>query len=67
MFQVFELARVPYIDPTRETNTDQFMRRIEVSPADGTKLEIEAPLVTNLRIGEEIGLDILDGVIFRDG
>jgi sulfate/thiosulfate transport system ATP-binding protein len=43
------------------------MRRIEVSPADGTKLEIEAPLVTNLRVGEEIGLDILDGVIFRDG
>jgi sulfate transport system ATP-binding protein len=43
------------------------VRRIEVSQADGTKLEIEVPLVTNLRIGEEIGLDILDGVIFRDG
>jgi sulfate transport system ATP-binding protein len=43
------------------------IRRIEVSQADGTKLEIEVPLVTNLRVGEEIGLDILDGVIFRDG
>ncbi len=43
------------------------MRRIEVSQADGTKLEIEVPLVTNLRVGEEIGLHILDGVIFRDG
>jgi sulfate transport system ATP-binding protein len=43
------------------------MRRIEVSQADGTKLEIEVPLVTNLRVGEEIGLNILDGVIFRDG
>jgi len=42
------------------------MRRIEVSQADGTKLEVEVPLGTNLRIGEEIGLDILDGVIFRD-
>lgn len=30
VFQVFELARVPYIDPTRETDTEQFMRRIEV-------------------------------------
>jgi sulfate transport system ATP-binding protein len=38
-----------------------------VSQADGTKLEIEVPLVTNLRVGEEIGLNILDGVIFRDG
>jgi sulfate transport system ATP-binding protein len=43
------------------------MRRIEVSYADGTRFEVEAPLVTNLRVGEEIGLDILDGVIFRDG
>ncbi|WP_404295133.1 sulfate/molybdate ABC transporter ATP-binding protein (plasmid) [Microvirga sp. RSM25] len=43
------------------------MRRIEVLQADGTKLEVEAPLVTTLRVGEEIGLDILDGVIFREG
>jgi sulfate transport system ATP-binding protein len=43
------------------------MRRIEVVQADGTKLEVEAPLVTTLRVGEEIGLDILDGVIFREG
>ena len=43
------------------------MRRIEVTQADGTRLEIEAPLVANLRVGEEIGLDIQDGVIFREG
>ncbi|QRM32437.1 sulfate/molybdate ABC transporter ATP-binding protein [Microvirga sp. VF16] len=43
------------------------MRRIEVLQVDGTKLEVEVPLVTNLRVGEQIGLDILDGVIFRDG
>ncbi|WP_343074107.1 sulfate ABC transporter ATP-binding protein [Microvirga zambiensis] len=43
------------------------MRRIEVSQADGKKLEVEVALVTNLSVGEEIGLDILDGVIFRDG
>ncbi|QRM33558.1 sulfate/molybdate ABC transporter ATP-binding protein [Microvirga sp. VF16] len=43
------------------------MRRIEVSQADGKKLEVEVALVTNLRVGEEIGLDILDGAIFREG
>ena len=30
------------------------------------RLEIEVPLVANLRVGEEIGLDIQDGVIFRE-
>jgi sulfate transport system ATP-binding protein len=40
------------------------IRRIEVLQANGTKLEVEVPLVTNLRVGEEIGLEILDGVIF---
>jgi sulfate transport system ATP-binding protein len=35
-----------------------------VLQANGTKLEVEVPLVTNLRVGEEIGLEILDGVIF---
>jgi sulfate transport system ATP-binding protein len=43
------------------------MRRIEVTQVDGTRLEIEAPLVTPLRVGEEIGLEIQDGVIFREG
>jgi sulfate transport system ATP-binding protein len=42
------------------------MRRIEVLRDDGTKLEVEVPLLTSLRLGEEIGLEILDGVIFRD-
>ncbi|HEX2171375.1 MAG TPA: dCTP deaminase, partial [Dehalococcoidia bacterium] len=30
VFQVFELARVPYVDPTKDTHTEQFMRRIDV-------------------------------------
>ena len=30
VFQVFELARFPYIDPTKEAASEQFMRRIEV-------------------------------------
>ncbi|PVE24039.1 sulfate ABC transporter ATP-binding protein [Microvirga sp. KLBC 81] len=42
------------------------IRRIEVSQANGTTLEVEVPLRTSLRLGEEIGLEILDGVIFRD-
>lgn len=40
------------------------MRRIEVSHIDGSKLEVEIPLLTSLRPGEEISLEILDGVLF---
>ncbi len=40
------------------------MRRIEVSHIDGPKLEVEIPLLTSLRPGEEISLEILDGVLF---
>jgi sulfate/thiosulfate transport system ATP-binding protein len=43
------------------------MRRIEVPQADGARFEVEVPLATSLRVGEEIGLEILHGVIFRDG
>lgn len=40
------------------------MRRIEVSHIDGPKLEVEIPLLTSPRPGEEISLEILDGVLF---
>lgn len=40
------------------------MRRIEVSHAGGPRLEVEVPLLTSLRPGEEIDLEILDGVLF---
>ncbi|WP_373371368.1 sulfate/molybdate ABC transporter ATP-binding protein [Microvirga sesbaniae] len=42
------------------------MRRIEVLRADGAKLEVEVPLATSLRQGEEIGLEIVDGVLFPE-
>ncbi|KLK94569.1 sulfate ABC transporter ATP-binding protein [Microvirga vignae] len=42
------------------------IRRIEVSGDDGTRLEVEIPLEANLQPGEQIGLEILDGVVFPD-
>ena len=41
------------------------MRRVEVLRDDGAKLEVEVPLQMSLRLGEDIGLEILDGVTFR--